>query len=227
MLPSAGRSRNVRAVRKEHTLTPLLRRIRPVFAVVAACAILQLTSCIEIQIVSASVVSGPDASGAATLRLALSLDLGEEFAQGTEGQPPQPVANQIGYLAVATPRGVHIQGARLLGPPAMTGADGVRRMGPAPQVAAIYGDEFVGGDEHEWHAFHVIVDVVEPAARIAVAVELDLVGVQSGEHLLYVAPGMLEAAGTDLQPGELTGLMVVSNGGKALVDVVRPGKGVQ
>lgn len=181
----------------------------------ALCWMLFQGAC-DIRIVGASVVSGPDVDGATTVRLDLELP---EVDEPAEGEQPQIMSNQLGYLAVAAPPGVSIRGARLLGEPALVGPSGVRRMGRAPQVVQAFQREYVEGEQLRWSAFHVVVDQVDPYAHNTFAVELDLLSVPEGETALLVAPGVIDAGSTDAEAAAVTRMVLVSGGGKGLIRV--------
>jgi len=217
MLPSAGRRRNVPDTGKEGTLphSSRLRTLRGWALAVSVGWILFQGAC-DIRIVGASVVSGPDADGKTTVRLDLELP---EVDEPAEGEQPQVMSNQLGYLAVATPPGISVSGARLLGEPDLVGPAGVRRMGAAPQVARAFQREYVEGDDLRWTAFHVVVDQVDPYVHNAFAVEVDLESVPNGETTVLVAPGIIDAGSTDVEATGLSRLVLVSGGGKGLIRV--------
>jgi hypothetical protein len=186
------------------------------WALTAALSWMLLQGACDIRIVGASVVSGPDADGAITVRLDLELP---EVDPPAEGEQPQIMSNQLGYLAVATSPGIAVTGARLLGEAALVGPSGKRRMGSAPQVVQAFQREYVEGDQLTWSAFHVMVDQVDPYVHNTFAVEVDLASVPEGETTLLVAPGIIDAGTTDVEAAAVTRLVLVSGGGKGLIRV--------
>lgn len=192
-----------------------LRFLRGVVLATALGWVLLQGAC-DIRVVGAAVVAGPDGDGNATVRLDLELPDVDEPA---EGEQRQVMSNQVGYLAVATPPGVVVTGARLLAEPGLVGASGVRRMGPAPQVVKAFQREYVSDGELVWTAFHVVVDQVDPYVHNAFAVEMDLGSVPSGESRLLVSPGIVDAGSTDVESASVTSLVLVTGGGKGLIRV--------
>jgi hypothetical protein len=179
-------------------------------------------SCVEIKIVGASVVSGPEAGGALTVRLDLAVAIEQqEQGEGEEAMDmPSVQTNQACYLAAVVPDGIGVTGGRIVGEEAMVGADGARAMGLSPQVARAYAQEFPLPAGQHWVALHAMLDSVDVTRDHQLALEMDLTGVPAGTSDLLVALGYLDDVASEPAPARPTQLQLVVGADKALVRVV-------